>query len=473
MADTQAATENANKALADDAPTFSYGATDMAAPVQSHEHEEASSSMSMVSMSALLAEFLGTFVLVFTVQCAVASMKNPSEWAAIAIASVLMVMIYATGPVSGGNLNPAVSLALALLSKLPFGAMLQYWVVQVLGGLLGAWVGKSICAPGESAKVEVSGTFGIAHVVTAEALYTGMLCFVVLSCAASRKNNPKDDPNQFFALAIGFVIVAGGYAVGDVSGAAFNPAVALGLGMTSDPMSGSVYLWAMAEFLGSLIGAVCFRVLRAEEFDQELDDEALATFVPELSTRCMSEALGTFILVVTVGLNLVTESACTALSAAAALMCMVYSLGNVSGAHLNPAVTTAIMLRGKCCITDAIAYMACQLSASVVAACVINVFREVPKLKEKSFKLAVPDGYSLGQAMSAEIVTTMILAYVVLSVATVAVPKEWKTKQNFFFGLAIGACVTAGGFATGKVSGGELNPAVSFGLWAANDLYPG
>eukprot|EP00931_Biecheleriopsis_adriatica_P012098 TRINITY_DN1131_c0_g2_i1.p1 TRINITY_DN1131_c0_g2~~TRINITY_DN1131_c0_g2_i1.p1 ORF type:complete len:389 (-),score=81.48 TRINITY_DN1131_c0_g2_i1:577-1743(-) len=380
MANTQAATENADTSFMDGAPTFSYGATtgeapvqssEQAAPAQSSEQQEAS-----VSMSALLAELLGTFVLVFTVQCAVAS-PAPAEWAATAIALVLMAMIYATGPVSGGNLNPAVSLALAMSGKISHGVMLQYWSMQLLGGLLGAQAGKSICAPNNAATVEVKAPFELIHGVFAEVLYTAMLCFVVLSCAASRRNNPKDDPNQFFAVAIGFVIVAGGYAVGGVSGAAFNPAVAIGLGMASEKGSGLVLQWSAAELLGSLIGTTCFRILRAEEFyDIELDDETLATYVPEIGTRCMSEALGTFILVVTVGLNIVTGPTCTAFSAAAALMCMVYSLGSVSGAHLNPAVTTAIVLsgRGKCDMIDGLAYMCSQLLGSMCAAFVMAKF---------------------------------------------------------------------------------------------------
>eukprot|EP00440_Ansanella_granifera_P024104 gb/GFBE01026181.1/.p1 GENE.gb/GFBE01026181.1/~~gb/GFBE01026181.1/.p1 ORF type:complete len:136 (+),score=43.51 gb/GFBE01026181.1/:1-408(+) len=75
--------------------------------------------------------------------------------------------------------------------------------------------------------------------------------------------------------------------------------------------------------------------------------------------------------------------------------------------------------------------------------------------------------------MLAEAMATLVLAYVVLSVATVRVPKEWKTKQNFYFGLAIASCVTAGGFAMGSVSGGELNPAVALGIAVENHVHPG
>merc|ERR1712125_54100 len=72
----------------------------------------------------------------------------------------------------------------------------------------------------------------------------------------------------------------------------------------------------------------------------------------------------------------------------------------------------------------------------------------------------------------AEMAFTGMLAFVVLAVATTTPPKSL-TSRNFQFGLAIGACVTAGGFAIGAVSGGELNPAVSFGLATGSSLNSG
>ncbi len=65
----------------------------------------------------LIAEFIGTFMLVFTICCCVLSGASPA-FAALAIASVLMVMIYSLGLVSGGNFNPAVSVAIALAQQL-------------------------------------------------------------------------------------------------------------------------------------------------------------------------------------------------------------------------------------------------------------------------------------------------------------------------------------------------------------------
>merc|ERR1712118_466810 len=80
-----------------------------------------------------IAEFVGTYLLVFTVGCNV--IKGDGIWAATSIACVLMVSIYALGGVSGANFNPAVSLALGLSNKLEWKEVGIYCVVQVLAGI--------------------------------------------------------------------------------------------------------------------------------------------------------------------------------------------------------------------------------------------------------------------------------------------------------------------------------------------------
>merc|ERR1719183_1875954 len=80
-----------------------------------------------------------------------------------------------------------------------------------------------------------------------EVLYTFMLTFVVLNVACAKAN----EYNQYYGLSIGFVIVAGGYAAGGISGACFNPAVAIGFDVSSSPerATGWSLCWAAAELL--------------------------------------------------------------------------------------------------------------------------------------------------------------------------------------------------------------------------------
>merc|ERR1719395_333185 len=86
-----------------------------------------------------------------------------------------------------------------------------------------------------------------------------------------------------------------------------------------------------------------------------------------MGNQCVSEFLGTFFLVLTVGLNVLGSSPAPALSIGASLMVMVYALGGVSGAHFNPAVTAALTLAGKSAASDIPHYMAAQLLGGLAA----------------------------------------------------------------------------------------------------------
>jgi len=294
-----------------------------------------------------------------------------------------------------------------------------------------------------------------------------MLCFVVLNTAVSKTNNPAENGNQFYALAIGFVIVAGGYAVGGVSGACFNPAVALGVDIKHVGLGWGL-VWGLAELSGAVLAVGLYRLVRPEE---GLNGVELQRYVPSLPTKCASEFLGTFMLTLTVGLNVVMGSVATAWSAAAALMCMIYALGNVSGAHFNPAVTLAIVAGGrdKCSGKDAVAYVLTQITAGVLAGLLAASFHAAGPHAEKTFALQPGAKFDALGAGLCEMFFTFVLGYVVLSVATTKSPESQLSCQPFHFALAIASCVTAGGNAVGAASGGELNPAVAIGV-AAQDL---
>jgi len=193
---------------------------------------------------------------------------------------------------------------------------------------------------------------------------------------------------------------------------------------------------------------------------------------PTLGSKVASEFLGTFLLMITVGLNIVMQSGVTAWSAGAALMCMIYSLGDVCGGHFNPAVTLAVLLsgRGKCPVGRAALYIMGQLAAGILAGMIVGDFHAA--FSKVSHPLAPTMGSTWWMAFAAEMIFTFMLAFVVLAVATTAPPHAY-TLQNFQFALAIGSCVTAGGFAVGGVSGGVLNPAVAFGISMSNKVYNG
>jgi len=397
-----------------------------------------------------VAEFVGTFMLVFTIGCNV--LTGQPVWGGVSIACVLTVMIYSLGKSSGANFNPAVSVALGIANKLPWNEVAIYSVIQIVAG---------ICA-GLCYLATFEESFNLAptkghnwwQAGLAETLYTFMLCFVVLNVASSNKHAGM---NQFYGIAIGFVIVAGAYSGGSVSMGCFNPAVAFGIDVSS-AYHGVKYcfMYTFFELVGAVLAAVLFNVCRWEQ-EEDADAE------PGITAKLVSEFLGTFMLVLTVGLNVLSGSQAGAFSIACSLMCMIFALGTVSGAHFNPAVTVAIMASGRnqCKPKDGAPYILVQIAGGVCAA-----FTYSALMNGETFALK-PAGYKWWQALFGEFVFTFVLSFVVLSVATV------KGALSEFFGFAIGMCVTVGGCAIGKVSGGSMNPAVSIGISSSHILNGG
>ncbi|CAK0850254.1 unnamed protein product [Prorocentrum cordatum] len=398
---------------------------------------------------AYLAEFIGTFILVFTVGCNVLSKQ--SVWAGVSIACSLMVAIYALAPISGANFNPAVSVTLGITGNLAWQDVAAYSFVQISAGVLAGFLYHLLFGAGFA--LGPVGEFSWWQAGACELLYTFMLCFVVLNTACAKANAGK---HQFYGLSIGFVIVAGAYGAGAVSGGCFNPAVALGIEAGSLSFGYSP-LYILFELAGAALAAALFKVVRPEAFD---NGEPAA-----LPAKVTSEILGTYMLVLTVGLNVLAKSPSGAFSIAASLMCMIFALGDVSGAHFNPAVTAAILGIKKIDAKDAAIYVGAQVIGGILAACTYTGIYQ-----GKSFALGPGKGFGLAEVGAAEIFFTFVLCFVVLSVA--CSPSADKGKYSEVFGLAIGSCVTVGGFAIGSISGGSLNPAVSFGI-AAGDAIGG
>ncbi len=168
--------------------------------------------------------------------------------------------------------------------------------------------------------------------------------------------------------------------------------------------------------------------------------------------KLLVEAIGTFFLVLTVGLT-AGKTDFAPLAIGASLMIMVYAGGHISGAHYNPAVTLGLLIRKKIGASEAAGYMVAQVIAGAVAALTAQF------LVGSSFGAPSPgDGFSSGQAVLNEILFTFALVWVVLNTATAKA-----TEGNSFYGLAIGFTVVVAAFAGGGISGGAYNPAVGLG----------
>jgi len=137
--------------------------------------------------------------------------------------------------------------------------LISYMIAQVLGGILGGLLGGITTSTfGAVSMGEDASYVGAA---LAELVFTFILCFTVLMVAT----NPKVENNHYYGLAIGLVVASGAISVGPVSGGAFNPAVALGLSISSF-FSNFVYaiMVTVINLLGGAIAGICFGIVVPE-----------------------------------------------------------------------------------------------------------------------------------------------------------------------------------------------------------------
>ena len=174
----------------------------------------------------------------------------------------------------------------------------------------------------------------------------------------------------------------------------------------------------------------------------------------------LTEFIGTFFLVLTIGLTVLSGTPFAPLAIGSALMAMVYMGGHVSGAHYNPAVSLAVALRGRLPMSQLVPYWISQIVGALLASFVVHL------MLGKTFAPAPAPGIGTLQALLGEILFTFALALVVLNVATLRA-----TAGNSYYGLAIGFTVAAGAFSVGPISGGAFNPAVAFGATAGAALF--
>ncbi len=222
--------------------------------------------MDLVLQRKLVVEFVGMFLFVFTVGMAT-NKAGAGALAPLAIGSVLMVMVFAGGHVSGGHFNPAVSTAVLLRGRMAANEFAAYIATQFAAAVLAGFVVRYV--GGREAHVAVASS---GKMLVAEFLFTFALAWVVLHVATAHGT----EGNSFYGLAIGFTVVAGAFAVGGISGGAFNPAIALGAMVTGLFQWSNIWIYFLADFLGGAVAAYAFLfVLPAEK---EIGDiEAAAT----------------------------------------------------------------------------------------------------------------------------------------------------------------------------------------------------
>lgn len=208
-----------------------------------------------------IAEAFATFALVFAgCGAIVADSECGGSLGAVGIAGAfglaIMVMVYATGHISGAHINPAVSIAFAVTRHFPARDTLAYVPAQLAGAVGGAvllrlaWSGTPAQLGATTPSVGVGAAFAYELVLTA------FLMFVIVSVATDTRA-----AGAAAAIAIGGTVALGALVGGDVSGASLNPARSFGPALVASEWT-QFWVYVVAPVAGALAGAVLYGIVR-------------------------------------------------------------------------------------------------------------------------------------------------------------------------------------------------------------------
>ncbi len=206
----------------------------------------------------LVVEAIGTFFLAFTVGMTVIE-PGAGVLTPVAIGTVLAVMVYAGGHISGGHYNPAVTLGVWLRGNIRPPEVAGYWAAQIVGALVAA-VAVTYLKPAMPAAT-LNASIPVGPGLLAEFLFTFALVFVVLNVATAKAT----EGNSYYGWAIGFTVMVGALTVGGITGGAFNPAVAIGGAAMNIFAWSQIWIYLVAELVGGAVAALLFVYLHPDE----------------------------------------------------------------------------------------------------------------------------------------------------------------------------------------------------------------
>ncbi len=208
------------------------------------------------NLKKYLVEVIGTFFLVLTIICC--SFTAQGLLTPFAVAAVIMIMVYSGGHISGGHYNPAISFAACLRGALSFKQFIPYVIAQCLGASLAVLVFYLMIG---KTNVFYSVDYKLKALLIAETLFTFALCYVVLQTATTKETKG----NSYYGLAIGFTVFVAAITVGGTFCAgAFNPAVALPLGMLGAVSWKIAGITTLANLIGGALAALAFKLTYTE-----------------------------------------------------------------------------------------------------------------------------------------------------------------------------------------------------------------
>lgn len=198
-------------------------------------------------MNKAIVELIGTYFLVLTI--GLTADGSLGNLAPIAIGASLMAVIYAGGHVSAAHYNPAVTLAFRLRGRIADADIVPYLLAQLVAAGLAALTVGFLSPQGFQ-----PAAFETGPLVVAEVIFTFALVWVILNVAIAKGTAG----NPFYGAAIGLVVIGAAYAVGPISGAVLNPAVAVGLCLVGLASWSEIWIYFAAQVAGAVLAALAF-----------------------------------------------------------------------------------------------------------------------------------------------------------------------------------------------------------------------
>tara|TARA_B100001250_G_C19639360_1_gene717511 strand:- start:325 stop:969 length:645 start_codon:yes stop_codon:yes gene_type:complete len=201
----------------------------------------------------LITEFIGTFFLTLTICLAVVFESSHKDLAPFAIASTLMVMIYAGGHVSGAHYNPAVTISIYLRGASEKSEIAPYIASQLVAASMSAAIASNLFMHGDPGGEELA--METIPALAAELMFTFALVYVILNVATSEST----EGNGYYGASIALVVLAGALTVGSISGASFNPAVSVSLILTGSLTLADSWLHFAPQLAGGILASYVFK----------------------------------------------------------------------------------------------------------------------------------------------------------------------------------------------------------------------
>ena len=213
-----------------------------------------------MQVKPLLAEFIGTFSLIFIGAGAAAIAGNLTA-VALAHGLVVMAFAYSYGNISGTHINPAVTIGLLAGGQIKIGDAVGYIIAQLLGGIAGASALSFVVGGGSLGATVPADGVGVGQTFVLEVILTFLLVNSIYHCAVSGK------AGNLAPVAIGLTLVACIAMGGPLTGASLNPARSLGPALFSDAATAMPTLWIylVACPIGGVLAAVVHKVLTSED----------------------------------------------------------------------------------------------------------------------------------------------------------------------------------------------------------------